>query len=296
MNNETEIQSLTREELEARRKNTNSLLPQTSSDNPLKLHVLASGSKGNCCVIESSLTGDFFVIDCGISCKKFLAGIDFCGLYLEKLKGLVVTHEHIDHTKGLGVVYRMLKKHEIEVPLCVNDSVRKASKELSQLGESVPIRNFNESSQLSFSGIEVYPFATHHDTAKSFGFRIESDGDAIGYLTDSGTLDDAIYDALSNVRILGIESNHDSHMLEVGPYPYKVKARIASDVGHLSNEQAKQALSRLLSNRLERVVALHISESNNTYRLPVNTLQTRLNQESHSACAYCGFQNRVVSF
>lgn len=61
MNNETEIQSLTREELEARRKNTNSLLPQTSSDNPLKLHVLASGSKGNCCVIESSLTGDFFL-------------------------------------------------------------------------------------------------------------------------------------------------------------------------------------------------------------------------------------------
>lgn len=298
MDTEYGIGSLTRCELESNRRSFKRLIPEVPSNTSLNFHVLASGSKGNSAAIENTATGEFFVIDCGISCKRFLQALSDCHLDVSNLQGIIVTHEHSDHTKGLGVVFRTLIKQGRDVPLFVNDSVHRASKEITVLTESsnIDIRNFDEHSELCFAGMTIYPFSTHHDAARSFGFRIEREDDAIGFLTDSGVTDSVMFEYLSNVRILGIEANHDVSMLKHGPYPYSVKQRIASDRGHLSNDQAKDALSRLLSDRLEQVVALHISESNNTYRLPVETLQNYLKQEHHYAQVYCGYQNRAVSF
>lgn len=290
-----EVPALTREEVEAKRHSLASLVPQESSNHPLKLHILASGSKGNASVIECSSTGQFFVIDCGISCKRFLQALHECHLSLENLMGIVVTHEHTDHTKGLPVLYKTLVKQGRDVALYVNDQVRQNSTEILSLEDRVEIKNFNHHSQLSFASIQVYPFVTSHDAAASFGFRIQYDDDVVGFVTDTGMVSDEMISALHDARILGLEANHDALLLKNGSYPHVVKKRIASDRGHLSNVQASNALNLLLSRRLERVVALHVSESNNTYRLPVEVLQGVLSRNDHSAQVYCGFQNRTVS-
>ena len=96
--------------------------------------------------------------------------------------------------------------------------------------------------------MRAFPFATSHDAAASFGFRIEApDGDALGYITDSGIVTNAAHEALRDVRILALESNHDERMLQSGDYPYVIKRRIASEFGHLSNPQATEELAALIT-------------------------------------------------
>lgn len=153
-------------------------------------------------------------------------------------------------------------------------------------------------------GARVIPFATSHDAAASFGFRIEdaADGDAIGYLTDSGVVTPAARAALADVRILALESNHDPKMLAAGPYPYVVKQRIASDAGHLSNGQAAAELAALVSasraagqREPQTVVAMHISQNNNEYSLAKRTLEAALAEANCAADVLCGYQARLTS-
>lgn len=124
--------------------------------------------------------------------------------------------------------------------------------------------------------MRAFPFATSHDAAASFGFRVEApDGDALGYITDSGIVTSTAHSALRDVRILALESNHDERMLQSGDYPYVIKQRIASEFGHLSNLQATEELAALITESRaaglrtpEAVVAMHISQNNNDYDLP----------------------------
>ena len=152
--------------------------------------------------------------------------------------------------------------------------------------------------------MRIVPFATSHDAAASFGFRIEdaADGDAIGYLTDSGIVTAQAHAALRDVRILALESNHDARMLEVGPYPYVIKQRIASNSGHLSNGQAAAELgtlvaeSRAAGQRLpQTVVAMHVSQNNNDYSLARRTLEAALGETDCYAETLCGYQARLTT-
>ena len=159
-------------------------------------------------------------------------------------------------------------------------------------------------SVIEAAGVRVIPFATSHDAAASFGFRIEdaADGDAIGYLTDSGVVTPAAHAALADARILALESNHDPKMLAAGPYPYVVKQRIASDAGHLSNGQAAAELAALVSasraagqREPQTVVAMHISQNNNEYSLAKRTLEAALAEANCAADVLCGYQARLTS-
>lgn len=154
------------------------------------------------------------------------------------------------------------------------------------------------------AGMRIIPFATSHDAAASFGFRIEdaADGDAIGYLTDSGIVTAQAHAALRDVRILALESNHDPKMLAAGPYPYIIKRRIASNSGHLSNGQAAAELgtlvaeSRAAGQRLpQTVVAMHVSQNNNDYSLARRTLETALGDAGCNAETLCGYQARLTT-
>lgn len=154
------------------------------------------------------------------------------------------------------------------------------------------------------AGMRIIPFATSHDAAASFGFRIEdaADGDAVGYLTDSGIVTAQAHAALRDVRILALESNHDPKMLAAGPYPYVVKQRIASDAGHLSNDQAATELAALVSasraagqREPQTVVAMHISQNNNEYSLAKRTLEAALAEANCAADVLCGYQARLTS-
>ncbi|WP_139652840.1 MBL fold metallo-hydrolase [Raoultibacter phocaeensis] len=268
----------------------------SSASHRLELHVLASGSGGNASVIVDSQTGGAIVIDCGICKRDFFARLNEAGIALGDIAGILVTHEHTDHTKGLGVVLRGMRKLGFEPPVFASDAVRDSSSEIGALRESFDVRPYCAEHAFSLGGMEVHPFATSHDSVESYGFRIGGAlGDTIGFMTDTGIVTDAALAHLEACRILAIESNHDAKMLAEGPYPYVVKRRIASDGGHLSNEQSADLLERLLCAELEQVIAMHVSENNNTYRLPEDSLASVIARNAHGACVQVAYQHMRVS-
>ena len=260
----------------------------------LKLHVIASGSKGNATVVEDSRTGACVAVDCGISAKQFFAGLQEAGVDPAKIAAMLITHEHTDHTKGLGVVLRGLRKRGVELPVYVDSAVRQASADIRALGDAFAFERLDVGRALALEGIDILPFRTSHDAVSSCGFRFEAGGDAAGFLTDSGIVTPDAHEALSRVRILALEANHDPDMLRTGPYPSWLKARVGGNAGHLSNVQAAEELDLLRWEGLEQVVAMHISENNNTYTLPADTLRDVFGTREGAPQVRAAYQYRSI--
>lgn len=263
----------------------------------MRLHVLASGSRGNAALVENTATGESILVDCGICKREFFARSEALGVDLAKLRAILITHDHGDHTKCLGVVVRGLAKQGIRVPLYAHDAVRNASSPIAEIERAglVDGRSLAAGASLSLAGLQIHPFQTSHDAADSCGFRFEGPGDALGFMTDTGVVMPQAFEALAGVRVLALEANHDPKMLAEGPYPYVIKRRIASDRGHLSNEQSAEALEMLLSSSLEDVVGMHVSQNNNTYRLPADCLASVVERNGHGARVQVAYQNTPVS-
>ncbi len=262
----------------------------------LRMHVFASGSKGNATVIEDTDTGRSLLVDCGICKRDFFARCEEVGINPLSIESILITHEHTDHTKGLGVVLRGLAKLGHHPDIYVSDAIKNASVALSDVEKLCDIKKLGGLDQLNVAGVEVLAFPTSHDSSESYGFRFSrSPSDVIGYVTDTGIMTALAFEALQDCRILALESNHDKRMLETGPYPYIIKQRVASDKGHLSNAQAADVLENLLCNNLEQVIAMHISENNNTYKLPVDSLKAVIAKNSHLAKVRAAYQLRCVS-
>lgn len=155
----------------------------------LRLHVLASGSHGNASVVEDAETGRALLIDCGISKKAFLQRCSEVGFDPLRIEGVLVTHEHTDHTKGLGVVLRGLAKMGAHPQVFADPSVVRASRDIADALASLDsqARPFDDSSELTLAGIDVFPFLTSHDAVASYGFRFETSSSAVG--RERGSLD-----------------------------------------------------------------------------------------------------------
>lgn len=261
----------------------------------LALHVLASGSKGNASIVENTRTGACVMVDCGVCKRDLFTRCEEAGIALDRIAGILITHEHADHTKGLGVVLRGMARQNLHPRIFASRLVVGESSSIREALDLVDLCELSAGDDLSLAGIDIHAFPTSHDCAESFGFRFALDGDSIGFMTDSGICTSQAHEALRRCRILAIESNHDSKMLRNGPYPYSIKKRIASSEGHLSNEQSAALLEDLLCDELEQVVAMHISETNNTYRLPVDELGAILARNTHPACVVSSRQRTLVS-
>ncbi|MGI6217602.1 MAG: MBL fold metallo-hydrolase [Coriobacteriales bacterium] len=256
----------------------------------MKLEVLGSGSKGNCAILETESTA--IMIDAGLSRKAMRDRAAELGVDESKICSLLITHEHNDHVKGLGVCLRGLRL-EGKLPIYCTSGTRSSNSYLSNYENFV---NVCAGDGFDIGDIHVDVFNTSHDAAEPIGFRFtqvsETDGvRTIGYMTDSGYCTPMAMEMLPGCQVLAIETNHDMNMLKTGPYPSYLKKRIASDSGHLSNDQAASALEQLASDELECVIGMHISQENNYVDIPTQLLEHRLSQIGIDANVLIAGQN-----
>ena len=234
----------------------------------LRLHILGSGSKGNCELIEGP--EGIIMVDNGFSRREVLRRMAELELEASRVVALIVTHEHSDHVKGLPVWCKSFPG-----ALLASSGTPQARETL----EGLPFTEFEPGACLDIAGIEVQTFSTSHDVVNPIGLRFSCRNDSIGIMTDTGTATEAALKALGDVRILALESNHDVPMLRTGSYPRYLQDRIISERGHLSNAQAAEAAHSLVGPHTEQLVAMHISQENNRPSLAVRALAEALGAE-----------------
>lgn len=223
--------------------------------------VLASGSRGNSTVLATSQTT--VLIDCGLSCRETCRRLAAQGIAPESLSAILVTHEHSDHVGGIHV---MAKKFHL--PVFMTESTHGAWQR--QYKDSAGNRVHAERLEVFSSGrdfvvgdIEVMPFTIPHDAADPVGFRFVAEGVRVAYATDLGFMPRNVRDHLRSCDGLIVESNHDLEMLRVGPYPWAVKQRVMSRVGHLSNDDLAEFLTSDYDGGAAFLILAHLSEQNN---------------------------------
>ncbi len=229
---------------------------------------LFSGSEGNCTYLGTANGG--VLVDAGVSAKRMTEALLQRGIDPDSLHGIFLTHEHSDHISGLKV---FLKKHPMPVYGTRGTLEAVADKDALPAGATV----YAVDGTVAIGDLQVTAFATPHDSRESCGYRvIFPDERTAAIATDIGHLTDTVKEAVSGCDLVHIESNHDVRMLECGPYPFYLKERILSRVGHLSNERCAALLPSLLENGTTRFFLAHLSRENNTPLLAQMTAQTAL--------------------
>lgn len=237
----------------------------------MELCSIASGSSGNCIYAGSDRV--HLLIDAGISKKKIEEGLNGIGLKADELDGILVTHEHLDHIKGLGVMAR-----RYGIPMYATGGTIRAALSCKQIGEVdsslfCPIRADED---FQIGDMTIHPISTYHDAAEPVAFVLKNGTHAMGVITDLGKYDDAIVDSLQNLDVLLLEANHDVNMLQVGVYPYYLKQRILGDLGHLSNEASGRLLCEVLHDGMKKIVLGHLSKENNYPQLAYETVRLEI--------------------
>lgn len=244
----------------------------------MRVCTIGSGSSGNCVYVGSDET--HLLIDAGLSGKKIESGLNELGLTGRDIDAVLVTHEHIDHISGLGVIARRLG-----LPIYTAQKTYDVIERGGRVGK-IPEGLFNEIASdeiFSIGDIEIHSFSTSHDAADPLGFRFEIGGKSFAVATDLGCYNDYIVRHLMNLDAVLVEANHDVHMLEAGAYPYPLKQRILGDKGHLSNDDAGRLLECILHDNLKNIVLGHLSKENN---YPALAFQTVCNEITYGETPY----------
>ena len=227
----------------------------------MRISVLASGSKGNCVYIEGS--SGALIIDAGRSAREILGTKDRMGRLREAggkrelIDGILITHEHGDHVKGLGPLGNALK-----VPTYGTSGTLDATLRTIQSKKQFPVESVRSKDTFHVGDFEVTPFSVSHDATDPCGFLINEGGTRVCYCTDTGVVTSGMLEIMQKADGVILESNHCPQMLETGPYPTFLKRRIASPQGHLSNEDAGKVLSTI-SRSIHCAILAHLSEENN---------------------------------
>ena len=232
----------------------------------IKFCSLSSGSSGNCQYIETENTK--ILIDAGFSGKKVESLLSSIGVCPTSLDAILVTHEHIDHTMGVGVLSR-----RYDIPIYANSNTWVGMEPIIKKIKEKNSKVFNTNKTFNLNDLSIHPFSISHDALEPVGYLIYHKNIKISIITDTGWVNDNMKENIKNSHLYFIESNHDVKMLREGSYPYYLKQRIMSNVGHLSNEDAGEVLGDVLSGNGEIVLLAHLSQDNNKPQLAYETVR-----------------------
>jgi len=230
---------------------------------------LYSGSSGNSIFVSSTNTK--ILVDAGMPGKSIDSALKEIGESGSELDGIFVTHEHSDHIKGIGILSR-----KYNIPIYANELTWKAM--IGSIGkvkeENIMVMN---KSHVSIKDMEITSFVIPHDAAAPRGYVILAEGKKACVVTDLGYFTDEVKAAIMDGDIILLEANHDVEMLRMGPYPYPLKRRILSDIGHLSNEACGNAIVSMRNGRQKKFILGHLSQTNNQPDLAYQTVLSILN-------------------
>lgn len=247
--------------------------------------VLASGSRGNSIYLEGG--GAKVLVDAGLCGRELTSRLESAGAEPDSLDAIIVTHDHRDHTSGVGVMARRYK-----LPVFAAYKTVKASERI--WGKVEEVFEIEAGSLFAVKDLEFYPFSTPHDSVQSMGFIFRAGEKKGGIATDLGFVTRLVRESLKRCNLLVVESNHDEEMLMDGPYPWYLKQRIKGKMGHLSNAECAGLLDDVYHDGLQGVVLAHLSEINNNpetaYRSVLGRMKKRFHPEVRVSLAR---QNRV---
>ncbi len=236
-----------------------------SPSNDVSVHCLASGSSGNSMLIQCGSTN--ILIDAGLSLRTISPQFSKHGVNISGLSAILITHEHSDHTSGLGPIARKSR-----APVVSNTATLQACAARDELSYDCEELSTGETREIGC--FTVRSFSVSHDAVEPVGWILESGNTKIVYATDTGYCSVELQSALSKADLIILEANHDLDWLQRGPYTHEMKARVASETGHLSNKACADAVSKRLEEDGPSTIWLaHLSRVNNSPSLARRSVQ-----------------------
>ncbi|SHH18142.1 MBL fold metallo-hydrolase [Desulfosporosinus lacus] len=244
--------------------------------------TLASGSSGNAILVGEN--NRHLLVDCGISGKSLLHNLSQIHLSCSDIEGIVVTHEHVDHIRGVGILARKLK-----IPIYATAGLWNVMSH--SLGKIEEGQRIEVQESFSCAGMDVLLYPTSHDSRESYGLKVSRPKQknkrdlAVGIATDSGMITEEMHRHLQGCDAFVVEANYDDERLQNGPYPAYLKRRIRGKYGHLENKQLAEGLLEWIKENTQRVVLAHLSQENNTPEIALATV-LRILQDSKRSKEY----------
>lgn len=237
----------------------------------MKLMSIASGSNGNCTYVGSDSTN--ILIDVGVSKKRIKEGLEGIDVDFKDINGILITHEHSDHIKSIGVIARAYS-----IPIYSTSDTLNEIRNCRSLGDFDEglLNPVKPDERFAIGDIDIVPHSIWHDAVDPVCYSLFNRDKKISVATDIGNYDDYLVNCLKDSDALLIESNHDLRMLQVGPYPYELKRRVMSDRGHLSNEASGRLIKSLLNEHIKAIFLGHLSKENNYPELAYETVKVEL--------------------
>lgn len=235
----------------------------------MKIDILGSGSSGNCIVVRSGNT--CILVDAGIARTKIEKRLLEVGVRADEIQAILITHAHGDHIKGLPIA------NKYRIPVFASNGEWKDIKDVDDDLQYIIKAGAHWAVNQGEDWLDITPFSMHHDAYDPLGYAILAwDDEKASICLDTGSIDRDMISFMQDSDIYVIESNHDPAMVELCNRPDSVKARILSDIGHLSNEQTAAALTRLVQGKGERIYLTHLSGDNNMPVLAEMTVKRAL--------------------
>ncbi len=241
----------------------------------MRFASLGSGSAGNSLVVEAQSGGaepTRLLLDCGFGLRDVVTRLQRLELELEQITGILVTHEHDDHAKG---VFKLANKYNIAVWL-THGTLKMCERYIPDK-HNIQINVIDSHQTFAIGALQVTPYPVPHDAREPTQFVFSDGNRKLGVLTDAGSSTPYIESVLTGCDALVLECNHDVDMLDKGPYAWTLKKRVGSRLGHLDNTSAAALLSQLDNSKLQHIVAAHLSAKNNSPELAKRALSQVLN-------------------